>query len=61
MSWEDGGPLEPPEVHEVECPRCGGDGIDPDDRDELCSTCNGDGYITAAEAAELEDREEGPA
>jgi len=59
MSWEDGGPLDPPEVIEVECPRCKGDGIDPDDQGDLCMNCDGEGLVGGDQAVRiLEDARE---
>lgn len=44
MSWEAwGDPPEPPPMEE--CPDCCGTGIDSDDEDEPCFTCDGDGEV----------------
>lgn len=42
---------------EVECPRCGGDGIHHSDFDGVCSRCHGTGEVPSAEEWAIHDHE----
>ncbi len=42
---------------EIECPFCGGDGVDPNQNDSTCTRCHGDGVVQAAEEWGILDHE----
>lgn len=42
---------------EIECPFCGGDGIDTNQHDSVCTHCHGDGVMPAAEEVGIFDHD----
>lgn len=41
----------------VECPACSGDGINPNESDNVCKACHGEGEVPSAEEYALHDHE----